>query len=108
MPTVVGKRVLTQGAEMEADVLVVGAGPVGLLLAGDLAEAGVAVTVLERRTTGSNLTRAFGVHARTLEHLDVRGVADELIATGKPLRELRLFDRVALDLAKLPSRYGYL
>ncbi|MFI5613369.1 FAD-dependent monooxygenase [Amycolatopsis sp. NPDC051903] len=93
---------------MESDVLVVGAGPVGLLLAGDLAEAGVAVTVLERRTTGSNLTRAFGVHARTLEHLDVRGVADELIATGKPLRELRLFDRVALDLANLPSRYGYL
>lgn len=93
---------------MESEVLVVGAGPVGLLLAGDLAEAGVAVTVLERRTTGSNLTRAFGVHARTLEHLDVRGVADELIATGARLRELRLFDRVEIDLAKLPSRYGYL
>ena len=51
-------------------VAVVGAGPTGLLLAGDLARAGVDVTVLERRGTESNLTRAFGVHARTLEHLD--------------------------------------
>ncbi|MGH3728232.1 MAG: FAD-dependent oxidoreductase, partial [Micromonosporaceae bacterium] len=41
------------------DVLVVGAGPTGLLLAGDLAAAGVRTTVLERRTDESNLTRAF-------------------------------------------------
>ena len=53
-------------------VAIVGAGPTGLLLAGDLAQAGVDVTVLERRGTESNLTRAFGVHARTLEHLDAR------------------------------------
>jgi 2-polyprenyl-6-methoxyphenol hydroxylase-like FAD-dependent oxidoreductase len=54
-------------------VAIVGAGPTGLLLAGDLAQAGVDVTVLERRDTESNLTRAFGVHARTLEHLDATG-----------------------------------
>jgi 2-polyprenyl-6-methoxyphenol hydroxylase-like FAD-dependent oxidoreductase len=54
-------------------VAIVGAGPTGLLLAGDLAHAGVDVTVLERRGTESNLTRAFGVHARTLEHLDAPG-----------------------------------
>ncbi len=52
------------------DVLIVGAGPTGLLLAGDLATAGVAVTVLERRTDESPWTRAFVVHARTLELLD--------------------------------------
>jgi flavin-dependent dehydrogenase len=51
-------------------VAIVGARPTGLLLAGDLSHAGVDVTVLERRATESNLTRAFGVHARTLEHLD--------------------------------------
>ena len=49
------------------------------------AQAGVDVTVLERRATESNLTRAFGVHARTLEHLDARGLADELVATGAPV-----------------------
>jgi 2-polyprenyl-6-methoxyphenol hydroxylase-like FAD-dependent oxidoreductase len=64
------------------DVVIVGAGPTGLLLAGDLAAAGVGCTVLERRTEASGLTRAFAVHARTLELLDARGLADELIATG--------------------------
>ncbi|MEH1013563.1 FAD-dependent monooxygenase [Micromonospora sp. CPCC 206060] len=92
----------------ESDVVVVGAGPTGLLLAGDLAAAGVRTTVLERRTTESNLTRAFGVHARTLEQLDNRGLADELIAAGQTVRGLRLFDRIAIDFADLPSRYPYL
>jgi 2-polyprenyl-6-methoxyphenol hydroxylase-like FAD-dependent oxidoreductase len=93
---------------MESDVLIAGAGPAGLLLAGDLAEAGVTVTVLERRTTGSNLTRAFGVHARTLEQFDQRGIADELITTGLPLRRLRLFVPVDLDFGRLPTRHPYL
>ncbi len=57
---------------MDADVVVVGAGPTGLMLAGDLAEAGVAVTVLERRADESNVTRAFAVHARTMEELEIR------------------------------------
>jgi 2-polyprenyl-6-methoxyphenol hydroxylase-like FAD-dependent oxidoreductase len=92
-----------------AEVIVVGAGPTGLLLAGDLAEAGVAVTVLERRDgTVSNLSRAFGVHARTLEELDARGLADELVPTGAALDRLRLFERVEVDLSGLPSRFPYL
>ena len=70
---------------LKTTVAIVGAGPTGLLLAGDLAQAGVDVTVLERRGTESNLTRAFGVHARTLEHLDARGLADEVVAGGRPV-----------------------
>src|ERR1700754_3021601 len=89
-------------------VAVVGAGPTGLLLAGDLARAGVDVAVLERRGTESNLTRAFGVHARTLEHLDARGLADELITTGAPVDRLRLFDHLRINLATLPTRFPYL
>ncbi|WP_410592098.1 FAD-dependent oxidoreductase [Amycolatopsis sp. lyj-23] len=92
------------------DVIVVGAGPTGLLLAGDLAEAGADVTLLEKRDgTVSNLSRAFAVHARTLEVLDARGLAEELEETGvNRLSEARLFGRVTVNLARLPSRFPYL
>lgn len=90
------------------DVVIVGAGPTGLLLAGDLAARGVACTVLERRgEQTANTTRAFAVHARTLEQLDARGLADELIATGKKVDALRLFGRLAVDLSDLPSRFRF-
>ncbi|GEC07285.1 FAD-dependent oxidoreductase [Streptomyces spinoverrucosus] len=90
-------------------IIVVGSGPTGLLLAGDLAHAGVPVTLLEKRPQGiSNLSRAFGVHARTLEQLDARGLADPLIATGSTITELRLFRRLSLDLSTLPSRFPFL
>jgi 2-polyprenyl-6-methoxyphenol hydroxylase-like FAD-dependent oxidoreductase len=92
---------------VESDVVVVGAGPTGLLLAGDLAVAGLRVTVLEKRGAESNLTRAFAVHARTLEQLDARGLADELIATGTPVSSLRLFGRLRVELGSLPSRFPF-
>ena len=52
------------------DVAVVGAGPTGLMLACELAMRGVRVWVLEERSDLPNITRAFGLHARTLEVLD--------------------------------------
>lgn len=88
------------------DVLVVGAGPTGLLLAGDLAAQGVSVTLVERRPhRTSNMTRAFAVHARTLELLDSRGLADELIRTGTTLTSLRFFGELSLDLTRLRTRF---
>ncbi|MGH3857134.1 MAG: FAD-dependent monooxygenase [Pseudonocardiaceae bacterium] len=90
------------------DVLVVGAGPTGLLLAGDLAVAGVPTTILERRDTESNLSRAFAVHARTLELLDARGLADELVGMGQKLTEARVFGRTGIHLGRLPSRFPFL
>jgi 2-polyprenyl-6-methoxyphenol hydroxylase-like FAD-dependent oxidoreductase len=90
------------------DVLIVGAGPTGLLLAGDLAAAGVSVTVLERRPAQeNNLTRAFAVHARTLEVLDARGLADELLARGTRVGELQFLRRLRIGLGMLPSRYPF-
>ncbi|MDR7385399.1 FAD-dependent monooxygenase [Promicromonospora iranensis] len=93
---------------MDTDVVVVGAGPTGLLLAGDLATAGPRVAVLEKRPAElSNLTRAFAVHARSLEVLDARGLADELVATGQPVGSVRLLDRLTISLEALPSRFQY-
>jgi len=91
----------------QTDVVVVGAGPTGLMLAGDLVEAGVRVTVVERRPAHeANLSRAFAVHARTLEELRIRGVADELVATGTTIRGLRLYGRATLDLGRLPTAFA--
>jgi 2-polyprenyl-6-methoxyphenol hydroxylase-like FAD-dependent oxidoreductase len=103
-----GARNDPAGATRDTDVLVVGAGPTGLLLAGDLAEAGLGVTLLERRPGKiSNLTRALAVHARTLEQLDARGLADELVAGGHPLGSLRLFGDAYLDASRLRSRFPF-
>ncbi|WP_037577689.1 FAD-dependent monooxygenase [Phaeacidiphilus oryzae] len=88
--------------------VIVGAGPTGLLLAGDLAEAGVEVVLLERRpASDDNLTRAFAVHARTMEELDARGLADELIATGRQVRDLQLLGALRVSMEKLPTRFPF-
>jgi 2-polyprenyl-6-methoxyphenol hydroxylase-like FAD-dependent oxidoreductase len=91
-----------------SDVIVVGAGPAGLMAAGDLAGAGIRCTVLERRAEESNLTRAFAVNARTLELLDARGVADELVRRGRPVSAIQVFARVRVDMSRLPSRFPFL
>ncbi|MDY0908265.1 NAD(P)/FAD-dependent oxidoreductase [Microbacterium sp. CFBP9034] len=62
------------------DVIVVGAGPVGMLLAGDLARRGVDVEVLERRPAAGNGSRAIGVHAPALAALEASGTTERLLA----------------------------
>ncbi|MEU3449385.1 FAD-dependent oxidoreductase [Streptomyces thermolilacinus] len=95
--------------DIDTDVAVVGAGPTGLLLAGDLAEAGLRVTLVERRPrSAGNLTRAFAVHARTLEVLDARGLADELMTTGGTVTRQRLFGGVSLSLSELRTRFPHM
>ncbi|MER6422265.1 FAD-dependent monooxygenase [Streptomyces sp. NPDC001137] len=56
----------------------------------------------------SNLSRAFVLHARTLEQLDARGLADGLEAVGRPLDSLRLFGRLTIELSTLRSRFNHL
>ncbi len=90
------------------DVVVVGAGPAGCTIAGELARAGRSVVVLEKHDAMSPLSRAFGVHARTLEILDSRGLVDELLATGAVVSGLKLWDDTKLDMSVLPSPYPFL
>ncbi|MDJ0409336.1 FAD-dependent oxidoreductase [Rhodococcoides fascians] len=91
-----------------SDLIVVGAGPAGCMLAGELARAGRSVTVLEKHDAPSPLSRAFGVHARTLEILDSRGLAADLLETGVHASGLKLWDGLSLDLGVLPSKFPYL
>jgi 2-polyprenyl-6-methoxyphenol hydroxylase-like FAD-dependent oxidoreductase len=78
------------------------------LVAGDLAAAGIPTTLVERHAHGSELTRAFVVHARTLEQFDQRGLADALVERGRVVASLRLFDKATVDLTGLPSRYPFM
>jgi oxygenase len=84
-------------------VIVVGAGPTGLLLAGELALRGVEVTVLERRTARITETRASTLHARSMEFLDQRGL---LPAIGSPPNQpTGHFGGLPLDLSGVDSPY---
>ncbi len=67
----------------ETDVLIIGAGPTGLALALELATRGVACRIVDKLAERSDKSRAFVVHARTLELLDRHGLADELVARGR-------------------------
>lgn len=70
------------------DVIIVGGGPTGVLLATELRLHDVHVVVLERDTEPSKVVRALGLHARSIELLDQRGLLDRFLALGTryPLR----------------------
>lgn len=89
------------------DVVIVGAGPTGLIAAGDLARAGRSVTVLERRPTINPSSRAFATMARTLEVLDARGLADDLLARSHRAPGVTLFGGARIDLTHLDSPYQF-
>jgi 3-(3-hydroxy-phenyl)propionate hydroxylase len=89
------------------DVTVVGAGPTGLMLAGELALAGVDVAILERRSTPELVgTRARGFHSRTIEIFDQRGIAERFLVEGRTSSGLAFAD-TQLGVAGLPSRHPY-
>jgi len=89
------------------DVTIVGGGPTGLMLAGELALAGVDVVVVERRSIPDLVgTRARGFHSRTIEIFDQRGIADRFLVEGRTVQVLS-FANTALEVTSLPSRHPY-
>jgi 3-(3-hydroxy-phenyl)propionate hydroxylase len=92
----------------EYAVAIGGGGPTGLMLAGELALAGVDVAIVERRTS-QNLVglRAGGLHSRTIEVLDQRGIASRFLSQGKVFQVVS-FHMTPLDISDFPTRHNYL
>jgi len=88
---------------MDTDVIVVGAGPVGLTLAGELRLSGVRVVVLERLAEPTTESRASTLHARTMEIFDQRGLLERL--GSPPSQGAGHFGGIPLDFSQLPTRY---
>ena len=91
----------------EHAVVIAGGGPTGLTLAAELALAGIDVVILERRAShylaGS---RAGGMHSRTLEVFDQRGIAHRFISAGQ-VAQVTGFGQMRLDISDFPTRHNY-
>jgi 2-polyprenyl-6-methoxyphenol hydroxylase-like FAD-dependent oxidoreductase len=91
----------------EHAVVIAGGGPTGLMLAGELALAGVDVAIVERRA-GQDLpgSRAGGLHSRTIEVLDQRGIADRFLSEGQVV-QVAAFGSTRFDISEFPTRHPY-
>ncbi|QEN16796.1 FAD-dependent monooxygenase [Mycolicibacterium sp. ELW1] len=88
-------------------VVIAGGGPTGLMLAGELALAGVDVAIVERRTSQQVIgQRAGGLHCRTIELLDQRGIADRFLAAGQAV-QVAGFAQIRLDISDFPTPHPY-
>src|SRR6266850_1605533 len=88
-------------------VVIAGGGPTGLMLAGELALARVDVAIVERRPNQDLAgSRAGGLHSRTIEVLDQRGIADRFLSQGKVM-QVAGFAMNPLDISDFPTRHNY-
>src|SRR4051794_2880401 len=91
----------------EHAVVIAGGGPTGLMLAAELALAGVDVAIVERRASQDLAgSRAGGLHSRTIEVLDQRGIADRFLSQGQVMQIVG-FNLVRLDMSDVPTRHNY-
>ncbi|HKO15305.1 MAG TPA: FAD-dependent monooxygenase [Gemmatimonadaceae bacterium] len=91
----------------EHAVVIAGGGPTGLMLAGELALAGVDTAIVERRASQELAgRRAGGLHARTIEILDMRGIAERFLSQGQ-VAQVVGFHMIRLDISDFPTRHPY-
>ena len=95
------------GAMTNHAVVIAGGGPTGLMLAAELALAGVDVAIVERRETQDlPSARAGGLHARTIEVFDQRGVAERFLSQGT-IAQVAGYSFIRLDISDFPTRHNY-
>jgi 3-(3-hydroxy-phenyl)propionate hydroxylase len=91
----------------EHAVIIGGAGPTGLMLAGELALAGVDVAIVERRADQTLVgPRARGLHSRTIEVFDQRGIADRFLSEGQAA-QVATFAWIRMDISDFPTRHNH-
>ena len=91
----------------ERAVVIAGAGPTGMMLAAELALAGVDVAIVERRASQElDGSRSGGLHSRTIEVLDQRGGADRFLTEGQAM-QVQSFAGIPLDISDFPTRHNY-
>ena len=94
-------------AVTEHAVVIAGGGPTGMMLAGELALAGVDVVIVERRASQElDGSRAGGLHSRTIEVLDQRGIAERFVSAGQVHPSVG-FALISLDISDFPTRHNY-
>ena len=92
----------------EHAVVIAGGGPTGLMLAGELALAGIDVVIVERRANQDlDGSRAGGLHSRTIEVLDQRGIAERFLSEGQT-HPFVGYAGTSLDISDFPTRHNYL
>ena len=95
-------------AMTEHAVVIAGGGPTGLMLAAELALAGIDVVIVERRTSQDlDGKRAGGLHSRTIEVLDQRGVAERFLSEGQT-HPFVGYAGTFLDISDFPTRHNYI
>lgn len=91
----------------EHEIVIAGGGPTGLMLAAELTLAGIDAAIIERRATKERFgARAGGLHARSLEVLDQRGIVEKFLAEGQTFPNVGF--HVPLDISDFPTRHNYL
>src|SRR5665213_2018839 len=91
----------------EHAVVIAGGGPTGMMLAAELTLAGTDVVIVERRASFElESSRSRGLHSRTIEVLDQRGVVDRFLAEGKTM-QVQAFGGVPMDISDFPTRHNY-
>ena len=94
-------------AMTEHAVVIAGGGPTGLMLAAELALARVDVAIVERRASQDVAgSRAGGLHSRTIEVLDQRGIAERFLAQGQVMQVAGIA-MIPLDISDFPTRHNY-
>jgi 2-polyprenyl-6-methoxyphenol hydroxylase-like FAD-dependent oxidoreductase len=97
---------------VDCQVLVVGAGPTGLVLGAELLARGIRTRIIDNGDGVALQARAIGIHARTLEILDMMGLAERFTEHGQVVRHLRFYSQgrclTSLEFARCGSRFGFL